>query len=133
MTGMSEKKPLPSWFVGLVAERRKLERAVALRLSDGRVYTGQQALDNKLVDAIGGEDVAIAWLENSRGVAKKLRVRTWTVRRDVDRGGFWRVAAGWIGGQLGLDAWAPPAAINAAVSQRLELDGLLSVWQASVD
>ncbi len=32
------------WFVDIVAERRKLDRAEALRLADGAVYSGRQAL-----------------------------------------------------------------------------------------
>ena len=51
-----------NWFVDIVAERRKLDRTQALALADGRIFTGRQALDAKLIDEIGGEDVAIAWL-----------------------------------------------------------------------
>ncbi len=50
------------WFVGLVDERRPLDRAEVLALADGSVFTGRQALTNKLVDALGGEREAIAWL-----------------------------------------------------------------------
>ncbi len=38
------------WFKGLVAERRKLDAATVDRLSDGRVYSGRQALKEKLID-----------------------------------------------------------------------------------
>jgi protease IV len=61
------------WFVGLVDERRPLDRAQTLALSDGSVFTGQQALQNKLIDAIGGEEVAIAWLVR-KGVDKNLKI-----------------------------------------------------------
>ena len=46
------------WFVDLVAERRGLSAEVAKRLSDGRVYSGRQAVENKLIDELGGEDQA---------------------------------------------------------------------------
>ena len=50
------------WFVDIVAERRDMARGEALGLADGRIYTGRQALDAKLIDEIGGEDAAVAWL-----------------------------------------------------------------------
>ena len=43
------------WFVGIVAERRQLTHEQALALADGSIFTGRQALANKLVDAVGGE------------------------------------------------------------------------------
>src|SRR5690606_21753316 len=50
------------WFVGLVEERRKLSRAETLALADGSIFTGRQALARKLVDELGGEETAKAWL-----------------------------------------------------------------------
>ena len=47
-------------FITRVAEGRKLDRAVVESLAEGRVYTGQQAFDQKLVDALGGIDVAVS-------------------------------------------------------------------------
>ena len=39
------------WFVGIVAERRKMTREQALALADGSIFTGRQALANRLIDA----------------------------------------------------------------------------------
>jgi protease IV len=50
------------WFVDLVTDRRDLSRQQVLQLADGSIFTGRQALENGLVDALGGEDVAKAWL-----------------------------------------------------------------------
>jgi protease-4 len=47
-------------FITDVSKGRKLDLEVVRKLADGRLYTGQQAKDNKLVDAIGTLDVAIA-------------------------------------------------------------------------
>uniref|UniRef100_A0A2A4YVM8 Signal peptide peptidase SppA n=1 Tax=OCS116 cluster bacterium TaxID=2030921 RepID=A0A2A4YVM8_9PROT len=52
------------WFVGLVSERRELDMADALRLADGRVYSGRQALAENLIDAIGDINDAEDWLKN---------------------------------------------------------------------
>ena len=65
-----------NWFVDIVAERRGLARADALALADGRIYTGHQALGAKLIDEIGGEEAAIAWL-GTKGVDTKLPVSDW--------------------------------------------------------
>ncbi len=43
------------WFVTLVSERRKLSREDTLKLADGRIFTGRQAKEVKLIDALGGE------------------------------------------------------------------------------
>ncbi|PCI86177.1 MAG: signal peptide peptidase SppA [Hyphomicrobiales bacterium] len=52
------------WFVGLVSERRDMSMNNALRLADGRVYSGRQALAENLIDAIGDIDTAQQWLKN---------------------------------------------------------------------
>src|SRR5690606_8096945 len=50
------------WFVGLVEDRRPLSRAEVLAVADGSIFTGRQALERKLIDALGGEEQAVAWL-----------------------------------------------------------------------
>jgi len=62
------------WFKGLVETRRGISGATLDAVSDGRVFTGRQALENGLVDAIGGEEVARAWLESSHGLAADMNV-----------------------------------------------------------
>ena len=47
-------------FVGLVAEGRDMSREQVIAIAEGRVWTGAQALDNGLVDELGGLDAAIA-------------------------------------------------------------------------
>jgi len=69
-----------NWFVDIVAERRGLDRNAVGPLADGRVFTGRQALANKLVDEIGGEPEAINWLA-SKGVDKRLPIRDWKPER----------------------------------------------------
>lgn len=48
-------------FIGAVASGRKLEREQVVRFADGRVFSGMQAKDLKMVDALGGlEDAVLA-------------------------------------------------------------------------
>src|SRR5690606_26197182 len=63
-----------AWFVDVVAERRGLARADVLALADGRIVTGRQGVENKLIDAVGGEAEAIEWLESDRQIAADLPV-----------------------------------------------------------
>ena len=118
-----------NWFVDIVADRRKLARADALRLADGRVYTGRQALDQKLIDEIGGEEEAIAWL-GSKGVDVKLPVRDWKPERP-GQGFFSADAIGlWVARQLGFGPLLLKGdVLNRVLPERLKLDGLMSVWQ----
>jgi protease-4 len=120
-----------NWFVGIVADRRHLPHDQALALADGRIYTGQQALDAKLIDEIGGEDAAIAWL-GTKGVDAKLPIADWA---PAAKGrGMWplsKAALVWLAQQTGLAPQLPAVMIDRLLPEGLKLDGLLSVWQGS--
>jgi len=106
-----------AWFVDIVAERRKLDRSVALALADGSVYSGRQALTLKLVDEIGGQDQAVAWIE-SQGVAKDLPVLDWEPTKPYEGLHFGAMALaaakGWFGLDLSAFTGHPP--VNGLVS-----------------
>ena len=57
-------------FVAKVVDRRKLPEATARTLADGRVYTAEQALTNKLIDRIGYMPDAIDMARKAAGVDK---------------------------------------------------------------
>jgi protease-4 len=99
-------------FVDMVAERRDLSPGDALALADGRVYTGRLAVEKKLIDGIGGEGEAISWLEKQSNIPPGLPVRDVRIDRDVSE---------WVDyfGSMGR---------KAVFSERLTLDGLISVW-----
>jgi protease IV len=119
------------WFVDIVADRRKLDRPTALRLADGRVYSGRQALAFNLVDELGGEREALAWLVAQKGIDAKLRVIEWK-KEEPSRGfSFANATLLWLAHQAGVS----PEILRASgvadwLPSRLSLDGLLSVWQA---
>jgi protease IV len=62
-------------FVDMVAMRRGFTPEEMHTLADGRVYTGRQALKLKLVDAIGGEEDARAWLEKEKKIDNTLYIK----------------------------------------------------------
>lgn len=98
-------------FVGMVEERRNLSHEVAVNLADGRVYTGRQALANGLIDAIGGEREARAWLEETKNIDRGMSVR------DVAPENGATQVSRWLG-ILG----------KVVMPERVSLDGLMSVW-----
>ncbi|MBZ9761849.1 signal peptide peptidase SppA [Mesorhizobium sp. CA8] len=114
------------WFVGTVAERRKMTHEQALALADGSIFTGRQALANHLVDAVGGEQEAIDWLA-TKGVDAKLKVVEW---KDRDRRGGFLFSQSMP--KLAAKALGLPDAggdvIHELGADRLFLDGLVSVW-----
>lgn len=99
-------------FVGLVEERRQLGRERVEMLTDGRVFTGRQALADGLIDAIGGESEALDWLAETRGIDRSLPVR------EVDLAGPEETLRELITGLVG----------KALFSETLRLDGLVSLW-----
>lgn len=64
-----------AWFRGLVGERRGLEGAALDAVANGQVFTGRMALDLGLVDEIGGEPEALAWLESRDAGLGDLPIR----------------------------------------------------------
>ena len=101
-------------FLRLLMERRSLDRETALALADGRVFTGGQAVQAGLVDAIGGEEEARSWLARVHGVPETIPAT------DVMSGG---------GGLLDtLDA----AIEHALPARTFALDGLIAVWHPDI-
>src|SRR4029078_4060553 len=69
-----------AWFKGLVQQRRNLDAAALAKVSDGRVFTGRPGLALKLVDELGGERAAVAWLVKEKNVAPDTPVRDFRLR-----------------------------------------------------
>ncbi len=69
-----------AWFKGLVQDRRHLTDAELATASDGRVFTGHQAIDLKLIDELGDERTALAWLGKEKNVDTKLPVRDYELQ-----------------------------------------------------
>ncbi|WP_459457494.1 signal peptide peptidase SppA [Rhizobium sp. No.120] len=120
-----------AWFVDLVAERRKLPRDQVLKLADGSIFTGRQALQNKLVDTLGGEDEILGYLE-TRNVKKDLPIVDWKPE-DKTSPFFWPGAASWLLNRLGYDDFIKGESLQKIMTDKLFLDGLLSVWQGAAN
>lgn len=111
------------WFVGLVTDRRPLSRAEVETLATGAVFTGRQALDLKLIDATGGEDVVLAWLEK-QDVNIELEVLEWSA--PDNRSGFARLQA--IMGMNGQSEALLSLIGEETGLKRLFMQGMVSLW-----
>ncbi|MES2194422.1 MAG: signal peptide peptidase SppA [Pseudomonadota bacterium] len=120
-----------AWFRGLVKQRRGMDDALLEKVADGRVFTGRQAVELKLVDALGDEKTAVAWLVAEKKVKRDLPVRDFKLSPRLGDLTFLRTAASITLDALGLSAVARQverAGLVQAVD-RLGLDGMLALWQ----
>jgi protease-4 len=114
-----------AWFVGLVAKRRSISPDSVPGLTDGRIYSGRQAVELKLVDEIGDEKAAMTWLTEKRNIASGLKIVDWKPKEESSGllGWFFKSVAS----SFGLPA-EKIASLTGQISDTLKLDGLISVW-----
>ncbi len=101
------------WFVSMVTLRRPLDENQVRKLADGRVVIGLVAAKNGLIDEIGGITEAQSWLESEGQIPTGLPLRT------IDYSEPKPLIARLLGEMMG----------KSVLSERLTLDGLLSLWQ----
>jgi protease-4 len=119
-----------AWFKGLVQKRRNLDDETLAKVSDGRVFTGRQGLALKLVDELGSERTAIAWLAREKKVDPQTPVRDFRLRDRLGDLPFLHTAAITVLNGVGLGSIARRFEELGAVQamERLNLDGLLALW-----
>jgi protease IV len=119
-----------AWFRGLVKERRGMDDALLEKVADGRVFTGRQAVELKLIDQLGDEKTAIAWLVAQKGVKADLPVRDYKLSPRFGDLTFLRTAAAVTLDALGLSAVARQIEQSgmAQAVDRFGLDGMLALW-----
>lgn len=103
-------------FVSLIVKRRGMTDSDARTLADGRVYTGSQAVQNRLIDGLGGEKEALLWL-SSREVNPRLELKE--LRPEPE-----------------FESLFSKFAENSSITKifgrmSVGLDGLISIWQIS--
>jgi protease-4 len=121
------------WFRDLVKNRRKLDEQALDRVADGRVFTGRQGVPLKLVDELGDEQTAIAWLAKESNIDPKTPVRDYQLRNRFSDLPFLHTAVIALLDAAGLGALAQRLETWSAVQSidRLNLDGLLALWHPS--
>lgn len=103
-------------FVNMIMERRGLEHDKVRALADGRVFTGHQAKANGLIDVIGAEGQARQWLADSHGVGTDLKIEDVEIKNNYNP---------WL-------RMISSIAEKTLFSERLRLDGVLSLWHPEI-
>jgi protease IV len=119
-----------AWFRNLVKVRRNLDDASLDKVADGRVFTGRQGIGLKLVDELGDERAAIAWLAKEKNVDPMTPVRDYRLRDRFGDLPFLHTMAVATLEAFGLGSVARHIEEWGAVQaiERLNLDGLLALW-----
>lgn len=118
------------WFRGMVRDRRKLDDAALQRVTDGRVFTGRQGLELKLVDQIGNEQTAVDWLAKEKGLKADTPVRDWQLKSRFGDLTMLHLATAVVLEAAGLGSFARRIEEWGSIQavERLNLDGLLALW-----
>ena len=99
-------------FVEAIVKRRSLKREDVLNLADGRLFSGRMAKKLGLVDLVGSEEDARAWLKDRHSIDKSLPIIDVVISEKI---GIWqKLLDNFLGESL--------------ISERLRLDGVLSLW-----
>lgn len=106
-------------FVAMVATGRHMNPDQVRKIADGRPYTGQQALQLGLIDAIGGQPEAREWLAQNRGIPTSL-----PVREISDQGLIARTFSSMLTPVIN-------AVVKSIATQWLMLDARTMLWQRS--
>src|SRR5262245_39265097 len=123
-----------AWFKNMVKARRHLAAAALERVTDGRVFTGRQGLALKLIDEIGDEKTAIAWLAKEKNIDPTTPVRDYRLRDRFGDLPFLHTAVVTTLEAVGLTSFARRLEEWGAVQavERLNLDGLLALWHPPI-
>jgi protease IV len=120
-----------AWFRDLVQTRRNMDGAQLDKVADGRVFTGRQAVDLKLIDQLGDEKTAVAWLVSEKKIKSDLPIRDFKLAPKFGDLTFLRAATSITLDALGFNAIARQVeqAGLAQAMDRFGLDGMLALWR----
>lgn len=122
-----------AWFKDLVKARRQMDDTTLQTVSDGRVFTGRQAVGLKLIDELGDEKTAVKWLQAQNKIKGELPVRDYKLAPRFSDMTFLRTAVEAVLRAAGLETFARLVGGTGVggVAERLELEGMLALWQPS--
>ncbi len=100
-----------AYFIGLVKTHRGITGDALGIATDGRVFTGRQALNHKLIDAIGSESDALFWLKTTKNI--RGQVHDYATEDEIDELKKW------------LKSLSPLEFLSAKIAP---LDGMVSIW-----
>lgn len=92
---------LSEQFIQVVAQSRDLDLDQVRKLADGRAFTGTQALQENLVDSLGGMQTALRLVREKAGVTKPVILRQGPEEK--------KSLLRWILSVSGLGDWVQPS------------------------
>jgi protease-4 len=119
-----------AWFRDMVKDRRNMDDALLQRVADGRVFTGRQGVELKLVDELGNEKTAVDWLTKAKGLKPDTPVRDWDLKSRFGDLTILHMATAAVLDAVGLGSFARQLESWGTIRaiERLNLDGLLALW-----
>ena len=78
-------KVMQKEFLQLVKEKRGISDATLRLISDGRIFTGKQAKNLKLIDEIGNENDALNWLKKEAGVKDDVNIKDLSIKNNINQ------------------------------------------------
>jgi protease-4 len=122
------------WFRNMVRDRRHMDDATLQRVTDGRVFTGRQGLELKLVDELGNEQTAVDWLVKEKGLKADTPVKDWQLKSRFGDLTMLHLATRFVLEAAGLSSLAQRIEALGSIQavERLNLDGLLALWHPPV-
>jgi protease IV len=120
-----------TWFRNLVQNRRAMDDAQIEKVADGRVFTGRQAVGLKLIDQIGDEKTAVAWLVSEKKIKSDLPVKDYKLSPKFGDLTFLRAATSLTLNAVGLSSIARQVEQGgfAQAVDGMGLDGMLALWR----
>lgn len=70
-------------FLDIVKSDRDVKESIIRDVSDGRILTGREAKNLKLIDALGNEKDALAWLKKEAGVEEDIKIKDLSLQKDL--------------------------------------------------
>src|SRR3954464_7690042 len=118
------------WFHNLVRDRRHMDDPTLQRVTDGRVFTGRQALELKLIDELGNEKTAVDWLAKEKGLKPDPPCKDWQLKLRLSDLTVLHLATRIVLQAVGLSGLAERVEALGSLQavERLNLDGLLALW-----
>jgi protease-4 len=71
-------------FVRMVAKDRDLSEAKVRDIADGRIYSAVRAKELGLIDDLGGEPEALAWLKDEKKIDTSLEIKDMKIKSKLD-------------------------------------------------
>ena len=118
-----------AWFRGMVQRAPQDGRRPRSRPSrTGACSPGGRRSTLRLVDQLGNEKTAVAWLATEKGLKADTPVRDWQLKPRFSDLSVLHLAAAALLDAVGLNSLAQRIEGSVQAVERLNLDGLLALW-----